>query len=281
MSVYLASYSDKKFFKSQKTLRKSAKKVGIDHILEFNDLWLKNQEAFFNENHKILQAKRGAGYWLWKPFIINYILNKMKDDDILFYLDSATQFVGDIEPLLNIVRIKNMILFSNDDHLNSTWTKRDCFYYMNCDTEQYHTGSQISACYIVFKKCDYTVKLVSEWLSYAKDERIISDNENLCGLPNLPDFKDHRHDQSILSILGIKYNIEIFRDPSQWGNIYKAKELRDENEFLHKEYVTDSFKNSPYKTIIHTHRGKLPLNNVDKLEYQFIKIKESIKAFLS
>ncbi len=38
------------------------------------------------------------------------------------------------------------------------------------------------------------------------------------GKPNLPGFKDHRHDQAILAMLAIKYGLHTFRDPSQWGN---------------------------------------------------------------
>jgi hypothetical protein len=33
------------------------------------------------------------------------------------------------------------------------------------------------------------------------------DGENLCGLPNFPDFDSHRHDQSILTNLKTKYGI--------------------------------------------------------------------------
>jgi hypothetical protein len=63
---------------------------------------------------------------------------------------------------------------------------------------------------------------------------------NICGQQNSLEFKDHRHDQSILSLLVKKYNIEIFRDPTQWGN--SEKEL---------------FKNSSYDQLFFHHRGNI------------------------
>jgi len=38
------------------------------------------------------------------------------------------------------------------------------------------------------------------------------------GKPNYKEFIDHRHDQSIFSVLTKKYNLLAYRDPSQWGN---------------------------------------------------------------
>jgi hypothetical protein len=58
---------------------------------------------------------------------------------------------------------------------------------------------------------------VTEWLTYAQDSRAITDDANVLGLPNYPEFHDHRHDQSILSLLAKKWNLTLYPDPSQWG----------------------------------------------------------------
>jgi hypothetical protein len=52
-------------------------------------------------------------------------------------------------------------------------------------------------------------------ISYNKDKmelnpNIITDIENITG-PNLHGFKDHRHDQSVLTNLAIKHNLNINR----------------------------------------------------------------------
>src|SRR5205823_2371810 len=40
-----------------------------------------------------------------------------------------------------------------------------------------------------------------------RDRRCITDDMNECGLPNLPRFREHRHDQSILTNLCVKHKI--------------------------------------------------------------------------
>ena len=277
MSISLISFADKKYFRSQKILKQSALQYGVDKVYSYNDVWLKSQKHFYEVNKKILNKHRGAGFWLWKPFIILERLTKMEDGDILLYVDSGSRFVHDISPIINIVRKSGIALFSNDNHKNSTWTKRDCFYYMNCDTEEYHNGYQIAACYLALQKNSTNIKLVSDWLRFACDERILTDDSNVCGLPNFEDFKDHRHDQSILSLLAIKNKIEIFRDPSQWGNPFKMPDYRIENEFLHKNYVDCSFTNSSYPTLIDAHRIMYPLRKWDKFHLLMNKIALKIK----
>ncbi len=278
MSVTLISFADKKYFRSQKILKQSALNYGVNKVYSYNEEWLKKQRKFYEENKKILDQKRGAGFWLWKPFIILHQLSKMAEGDILFYVDSGSRFVNDITPIVKIVQKNGIALFSNDNHKNSTWTKRDCFYYMNCDTDEYHKGYQIAACYLALQKNNANIKLVSDWLHFASNERIITDEPNVCGLTNFEDFKDHRHDQSILSLLAIKNKIEIYRDPSQWGNPYKMNAYRVENEFLHKKYVEGSFTNSPYATLIDAHRIMYPLRKWDKLHLLLNKIALKIKS---
>ena len=44
-------------------------------------------------------------------------------------------------------------------------------------------------------------------LYYAQDKRIITDDDNEMGVDNYEGFRDHRHDQSILSLLVKKYGL--------------------------------------------------------------------------
>ena len=65
----------------------------------------------------------------------------------------------------------------------------------------------------------------AEWLRHAQDERNLTDAPNQCGLPNYPGFVEHRHDQSILSLLGRREGVAVVGDISEWGNSYRAPEL--------------------------------------------------------
>ena len=55
--------------------------------------------------------------------------------------------------------------------------------------------------------CQFTLNFIKEWLEYSQDYRLITDSPNECGLPNYPEFADHRHDQAIFNILCLKYNL--------------------------------------------------------------------------
>ena len=271
MKVILISYANKPFYKSQQQLKKSAYKYGVDEVIDYNDIWLKKQTAFYQKNNHILSQKRGNGFWLWKPFIILDALKKMQLDDVLIHIDSGASFISSVTPLVDLTKNKEIILFYNNRHKNSAWTKRDCFYFMDCDNDKFYNENQTLAGYIVCKKTPFVISFLEEWLKYAENENILTDMPNICGLPNSENFIDHRHDQSILSLLATKYNLELFRDPSQWGNKYKLPQFRTLGEFVENSYVENSFKNSPYATILDGHRLKLKLSIADELKYFIIK----------
>jgi len=57
---------------------------------------------------------------------------------------------------------------------------------------------------------------VANWLTFASDPRAVTDQPNELG-ENLPGFKDHRHDQSVFSLLCKKWDVYAGTDPSQHG----------------------------------------------------------------
>ena len=218
MKKHLVNYSDKSHHNSQKENSNSALKFGgFDNVFSFNlqDLG----DEFITENKGIMSQARGAGYWMWKPFVIKKALDMMGDNDILMYSDSGISFIKNIDELIDIMDMteEKLLLFELEDiHPNKRWTKRDCFILMGLDKEEYLNQNQLLASYILMRKNDFVLKFVDEWLTYAKDYRIITDSPNECGLPNYPEFMDHRHDQSILSLLGRKYNIKNIPDVTQY-----------------------------------------------------------------
>jgi hypothetical protein len=99
----------------------------------------------------------------------------------------------------------------------STWTKRDAFILLDVDKPEYADTLAGLASYIVIKKSFTSMRFVSEWLTYAQDRRAITDDDNVLGSINYPNFRGHRHDQAILGLLAKKWNLTIYPDPSQWG----------------------------------------------------------------
>jgi hypothetical protein len=270
MRTVLVNLSNKLFENSRLRLNESARKWGISEIrsYDFEDI---RSTPFYNSNREILDQSAGLGYWLWKPYIIRATLETLSEGDVLVYCDSGIEIIRPPDPLLSICREQQpVVLFGNGNHLNSMWTKRDCFVLMDCDSELYWRALQCDAGCCLFRKTDVALQFVEEWERYACDKRILTDISNTCGKPNLPDFVAHRHDQSILSLLVQRYKMPLFRMPTQFGNHYKMQAFRVEDEFNRPNqmstaqvgfYAAIPYYNSPYPQLLDHHRrtdGSVP-----------------------
>lgn len=227
MKKILINYAHKKYYKSQEINSKSGlEKGGFTESIKFgfNDI----DDNFKKENQHILSQQKGAGYWLWKPYIILETLRNISENDIIFYCDSGSFFVGNFNDYLFnrcFDDEKGIILF-NGNYPNYEYTKRDCFYYMGCDENKYTQGNHLTASFQLVRKTDFTLNFYSEHLNFSKDYRISTDSPNECGLNNHNGFIAHRHDQSILSLLSIKYGVTLLEDISQYGNNNREKKYK-------------------------------------------------------
>ncbi len=177
---------------------------------------------FFKKNIEILSRKRGFGYWLWKPYFILKTLQEIDEGDFCFYTDSSSRFVKSPDHLFEKCKENGgILLFDNSEQKNRTWTKRDCFILMDMDKQKYYETLQCSAGYQLYQKNVKSISFVKEFLAYCCNYNIVSDSSSIYG-SELPEFRDHRHDQSVLSLLAVKHGIELDRDPSQWGNWHKS-----------------------------------------------------------
>ena len=207
-------YSNDKFEIPRKALLNLATKSNIfENIFEYDREWLEKTE-FHKENIDILDdpESKGDGWCLWKPYVILESLKKIDDGDVLLYMDSSDTFFNDFGNFLRSYFNNNELLLIGmeygEGNANMLYTKRDTFHYMGCDSEIYWIDKQIEAGIIGIKKSADTIKFIEEYLFYCKDPLVIKGGKNLCGKENLRGFIDHRYDQSILTILKTKHNIQ-------------------------------------------------------------------------
>ena len=175
---------------------------------------------FFEKNKSILETKRGAGCWLWKPYIILDMLNTINDGDYLVYMDSGAKFIKNPSVFLTMINHKG-ILCTRMIHPQGRWSKGDCFYLINKNNhDDFRFDLQIQGTYLFIKKCEFSVNFVKEWLKFCETDGLISEEKNLYK-ENFPEFIEHRHDQSILSLM--VYNHDIMYIPqidqycAEWG----------------------------------------------------------------
>lgn len=213
MSLIFVTFADHNFVDKQNSLSKNVRESG--HLaLNYSYDWILKTN-FYLKNKHILDQSRGCGYWLWKPYVIRHALKtKLKKEDILVYIDCGDIFYNNVdgisfqEALSSSMDGKDNLFITYYNH-NATWTKRDCFVLMNCDSDLYWNASQLEAGVSFWKNTEASIDLIDEWTKYCEDDRILTDKENECGLPNFSSFKDHRHDQSVLTNLAAKYRLPV------------------------------------------------------------------------
>lgn len=176
--------------------------------------------AFMEKNNDILTEPTGGGYWLWKPYIINETLMKLEENDILFYLDSNYYFTEDFTDLYSHFMLKNDILvWKNKPNepvwFMKNWCKMDVILKYNMYEKVF--VENVEDCWagaLVLKKNENTIGFIKEWLT------MCCIYENITNSPSQNEddlvFYEHRHDQSLLSILLHKYNINIQYFPTKY-----------------------------------------------------------------
>jgi hypothetical protein len=230
MTKYLINYAAKGtncsanhpnggYFNAQILNSKTGKEVaGFDHVISYGKHSLSTD--FVNRHEKHFQYTRGAGYWAWKPQICLDALDKISNGDILMYSDSGCHFVHSMSPVFErLENAKSNVLCFNIAQIEKDWNKRDCFVSLNCDFPEYTDTKQIMSTFLLCKKNDFAYHIINEWQRLVSDFHMVSDEFlSPSKTPNYPSFKEHRHDQSLLSLVCKKNSVSMMEDITEWGD---------------------------------------------------------------
>ena len=205
--IVAISYGNQQYQRQLKFNEKSALEIAkVDEYYGYGPEDI--DEEFKKKNEYILSKGRGNGYWLWKPYFIVKTLKKhLADGDYLIYSDAGIFYTERAQLLVDFLNERKAEMYLHRlPHLEKFYTKRDAFILMGVDLPFYSETGQFNAAFQVYKKSKFTEIFLEEYLYYAQDKRIITDDKNELGMPNYDGFIDHRHDQSILSLLTKKYS---------------------------------------------------------------------------
>ena len=179
----------------------------FDEIFAFTELNLKKREDFWEKNGNFIENnKRGYGYWIWKPYIIMEQLKCMSEGDILFYADAGCEV--DFSKKDKFIQLKNYLMKEDcipiladkqPGYKEEFYCKMDTFIGMDCcdldimKTPQYRGGV------LGIKNCKEAREFINQWYYYCMHYHLLDDTPS--ELDNAKKFKEHRHDQSIFSVL--------------------------------------------------------------------------------
>lgn len=135
MQTHLVAFATASHYPLLSRLLLSAKWYGnFDQFHFYTAKHLRGTD-FWRQNEAILQQKRGAGFWLWKPYIILQTMQSVAEGDIIMYCDCKNRFVAPITPLIAIAEQKSIVLFMHAvPYTMGDWSKRDAFILLNADT---------------------------------------------------------------------------------------------------------------------------------------------------
>lgn len=214
-SKHFITYGDSGYNIQKKRLAYEAKAMKIFssiNVYSNNSL----SDNFKEDFDAVLSQKKGGGYWMWKSYIILDMLNKTSPNDILFYLDAGST--------LNIKGLKRMVEYfetlnkSNSSFLRfdnkqieKYWTTKEVFDYFEIKINSEIGNSFQLAGGIMFVKNTKEAKdfFIEFQNTVRSDNKLLTDFYSLNQITN---FQHSRHDQSIYSILGKKYNSIILSD---------------------------------------------------------------------
>jgi hypothetical protein len=241
LKIIAINYADEIFKKKQKLNSLTAKYLGkADQVIEYSPSDI--DDLFYEKNADILNQSRGGGYWLWKPYILLKTLQVANEGDYIFYSDSGSYYISKIKKLVDILKNeKKVIMLFEGPLVELQWTNNYTLQYFNNMFSNIGEGAisnQIIGTYILIKKCDETIKFIKEYLSFCEDINLVTDKQTDINHENRY-FIDHRHDQSILSLLSKAYDISPFRDPSDYG-YFPRRYLSSERFFMLKKYKNHS-----------------------------------------
>lgn len=215
---YLINYADGAFEKSRLKNSMSGLAAGFDAVIQYSSKDI--DSLFYEKNKEILTHKRGAGYWLWKPYFIFQTLKNVKEGDVVFYSDSGAEFIKSVEPLLDLIQEKEVVGFKlSGQHKEKQYTRKAVIDSLGfAHPEQVASSNQDMASFIGVKKTSHTGKedhVIGTWLDLCQDPNLIMDQPR--SSDEFEEFIDHRHDQSLWSLVSKLRNVHKAPDPSQWG----------------------------------------------------------------
>lgn len=234
MKKIFLTFADQRMHRALERINHQAIKMGVyDCIIIANE---NNLDLNFRENFKkyLTPEHRGFGYWTWKAQIILQTLLQMSDGDLLQYTDAGCHLNQSGRKKLDeyfskAQKSESGILafqaippsFHNGkiklpDLRESKWCKGDLCDALAVRSSSNVMGTQaIGATVIFIKKCDESISVVRKWLAVYQNNISLIDNSNSKS-EDLPGFVEHRHDQSIFSILAKLNRVETVSAYEYW-----------------------------------------------------------------
>jgi hypothetical protein len=208
--LHFITYGDDAFALSRERLAKEARSMKVFasvHAFSRGELERDGDFLRWVETKKdVWNSRRGGGYWIWKPYIVNRTLHKVREGDVLVYADAGCicnrrGFKRFGEYIRAIDESRYGVLSFQMTHRESTYTTRQIFEALNLTaTSEHAMSNQYHSTTLIFVNNVHARDVVAKWLEFIRSHSsLVTDTYNKIG--QIKSFVDNRHDQSIFSLI--------------------------------------------------------------------------------
>jgi hypothetical protein len=219
MRKIFLSFADSRMSAALQRIQTQAQVMGCyDHIVVADESYL-NIDFREKYKEKLKPTVRGYGYWCWKPQVILQLLDQIDDGDIIQYTDAGCHLnPAGMTRLMEYFDLANtsksgILAFAAiapsfhkayiklPEMEEYRWCKSDLFNYFRVrDRLEIVNSPTIGAGIIFIKKTPESMGIIKKWLEVISDDfTLLDDTPSL--IQNMTGFVEHRHDQSIFSLL--------------------------------------------------------------------------------
>lgn len=224
--IYLICFADSRLQESINRLKNEVKNFKmIDEVHFYTE---KDFDPAFKKEFHPTRHLRGYGYWKWKPYFVKTMLDRVNWDDIIIWSDVGNVFNIDGEQrfkeYVDLIQANEtgILYFRQEGNIEKWWTKGDLFKFFNVyDNPRFTDSSQAWAGCFMLRKTPLSQQMVDRWYDIHMNHYDLTTDKR-SQAPNLPGFRENRHDQSVFSLLVKSYNsielssTEVYADSRGW-----------------------------------------------------------------
>jgi hypothetical protein len=215
----------------------------FEFCFNLDENWLKTWDPAIYRiglNLRKNQSQRGFGFWTWKPSVLLWAHLNFPNFQIT-YVDAGSEFLDEgIQSLRQDLKDSNLsggLAWSLPKHPEKCWTKAELIERLSV-SELDLQSDQIQAGFISLPVSKKRETLITQWraIAFEQDGFYFTDESKQ---HFSQDFKEHRHDQSVLSCLWKMQALPYKSDktsPHQ-QNTYGLVAKRNNSRFRYKSKI--------------------------------------------
>jgi hypothetical protein len=221
MKIHFATFASSNYQRTLNRICQEAVDSGFFNGKIFGFTEKDLDPAYYARHARFLHTTRGFGYWLWKSQVILKVFDQIQEGEYVMYLDAGCTINPEGKPrweewckLIAPSQEGILSLSLGDTTPDKFWTKADTAHYMNVQNNSkiMETGQLVGGIFLI-RKQPSTIALVQQWNDIMESNyHLIDDSPSI--IPDIPGFREYRHDQSLWSILRKLHGSVIIPDNS-------------------------------------------------------------------